>query len=111
MKEAARLLTDRIFNHSFCIGHFPSKWKHAVVKPFLKKLGARNRHLQISDRSQICRSYQKYWSVLPTMHQLSIWLKIVSFLGSSLPTGVAIWPRLLFLESSQMWSVIQTQAN
>src|SRR6218665_882968 len=43
MKEAAPLLAPfiaRIFNQSFAIGHFPSRWKHAVVKPLLKKAGA-----------------------------------------------------------------------
>ena len=42
MKEAAPLLAPfiaRIFNQSFAIGHFPSKWKHAVVKPLLKEAG------------------------------------------------------------------------
>ena len=42
MKEAAPLLAPfiaRMFNHSFAIGRFPSKWKHAIVKPLLKKAG------------------------------------------------------------------------
>lgn len=29
-----------MFNNSFVIGRFPSKWKHAIVKPLLKKAGA-----------------------------------------------------------------------
>jgi len=42
MKEAAPLLAPfiaRMFNQSFAIGRFPSKWKHAIVKPLLKKAG------------------------------------------------------------------------
>ena len=43
MKEAIPLLAPfvaQIFNNSFAIGRFPSKWKHAIVKPLLKKAGA-----------------------------------------------------------------------
>src|ERR1700733_3173685 len=42
-KEAIPLLAPfltQIFNKSFAIGRFPSKWKHATVKPLLKKAGA-----------------------------------------------------------------------
>src|SRR6218665_3708770 len=59
MKKAIPLLAPfiaRMFNHSFAIGRFLSTWK----------LEPRNRHLRTSDRSQIYRSSQRFFSVLPT---------------------------------------------